>query len=152
MTVSSRFRVLSSRFVFTFACVVTLALTIPAPAHAQQAATTPFTDGIADASSLERVVNGRIARARQLLESMLAVKGPRTVANTLAPYDDLLGELFTAGGQVGVMAELHPDAATRETAEKLELAVNSLLDEIPLRPDVHAALSGIDLRGADAAS
>ena len=110
-------------FRFGSARAVALALALAAaclaPAHAQQTDTNPFTAGITDATSLERVVNGRIARGRRLLESMLAVKGPRTVANTLAPYDDLLGELFAAGGQVGVMAELHPDAATREMAEKL---------------------------------
>jgi len=143
-------------FRFGSARAVALALALAAaclaPAHAQQTDTNPFTAGITDATSLERVVNGRIARGRRLLESMLAVKGPRTVANTLAPYDDLLGELFAAGGQVGVMAELHPDAATREMAEKLELSVNSLIDEIPLRPDVYAALNAVDLRGANAAT
>ena len=91
-----------------------------------------------------------MARARTLLESMLAVKGQRTVANTLEPYDELLGELFTAGGQVAVMAELHPDEATRDAAEESERSVNALLDEIPLRPDVYAALNAIDLRGVDA--
>ncbi len=124
----------------------------PIPALAQQASTAPFTAGIADAASLKRVVDARLSRARQLLDSMLAVKGTRTLANTLEPYDELLGELFTAGGQVAVMAELHPDADTREMAEELELEVNSLLDEIPLRPDIYAALNEIDLRRADAAS
>lgn len=114
--------------------------------------TTPFTEGVTDAASLKRVVDARVARARALLDSMLALKGARTVANTLAPYDELLDELFTASGQVGIMAELHPDAATRDTAEELDRSVNAFLDEIPLRTDVYAALNAIDLRGADAGS
>ena len=81
---------------------------------------------------------------------MLAVTGARTVANTLAPYDELLDELFTASGQVGIMAELHPDPATREMAEDLDRTVSAFLDEIPLRTDVFAALNAIDLRRADA--
>ena len=119
-------------------------------ATAQQAETTPFTTGITDAASLTRVVDTRISRARMLLDSMLAVKGARTVANTLAPYDELLDELSTASGQVGIMAALHPDAATRDAADELDRAVNALLDEIPLRTDVYEALKAIDLRGADA--
>ena len=120
------------------------------PSAAQGVAVAPFTAGITDAASLTRVVDARVTRARQLLDAMLAVTGQRTVANTLEPYDELLGELFTAGGQVGVMAELHPDAATRETAEELERSVNALLDGIPLRTDVYEALKAVDVRRADA--
>ena len=130
--------------------VVALALAAAGLAPAQQPVSTPFTDGITDAASLKRVVDARMARARTLLDSMLAVKGPRTVANTLAPYDELIDQLFTASGQAGIMAELHPDAATREMADELDRSVNAFLDEIPLRTDVHAALKAIDLRRADA--
>ena len=125
-------------------------LLIAGPVAAQEAATTPFTDGVTDAASLKRVVDARLTRARTLLDAMLAVTGARTVANTLAPYDELLDELFTASGQVGIMAELHPDPATREMAEDLDRTVSAFLDEIPLRTDVFAALNAIDLRRADA--
>jgi thimet oligopeptidase len=121
-------------------------------AQPQQPSTTPFTTGITNAASLTRGVDARIARARTLLDSMLAVTGARTVANTLAPYDELLDELNTASGQVSVMMDLHPDAAVRQTAEELDRAVSAMLDEIPLRTDVHAALKAIDLRRADAAT
>ena len=113
---------------------------------------TPFTEGITDAASLKRVVDARVARARTLLDSMLAVKGTRTVANTLEPYDELQNELFTASGVVGIMAELHPDAATRDMAEELDRSVNAFLDEIPLRTDAYAALKAIDVRRVDAAT
>ena len=84
------------------------------PAPAQQAPTTPFTSGITDAVSLKKAIDARMGRANGLLDSMLAVKGPRTVANTLEPYDQLLDELNTASGQVTVMMDLHPDAAVRD--------------------------------------
>jgi thimet oligopeptidase len=119
------------------------------PAPAQQAATTPFTSGITDDASLKRAIDERISRARTLLEAMLAVKGPRTVDNTLAPYDELLDELNTASGQVGIMMDLHPDAAVRQVAEDLDRAVSALLDAIPLRTDVYAAMKAIDVRRAD---
>src|SRR5687767_12228373 len=79
------------------------------PAVAQDAPTAPFTQGISDAESLTRIVDARIARARRLLEAMLGVKGARTVGNTLVRYDELLGELYTAGAQARVMAALHSD-------------------------------------------
>jgi thimet oligopeptidase len=131
---------------------ITLALLLLAlaPVAAQDAATTPFTAGITDAASLKRVVEAKISRAHQLLETMIAGKGARTVANTLAPYDELLSELFVADGQSRAMAALHPDADMRRTAEELNRTVAALSDEIPLRTDVYAALKAIDLRRADA--
>jgi thimet oligopeptidase len=129
-----------------------LLLLFVAQAAAQQAATTPFTTGITDAASLKRAVDARVSRARTLLDSMLAAKEPRTVANTLVPYDELLEELNTASGQVTVMMDLHPDAAVRQAAEDLDRVVSTLLDEIPLRTDVYAALKALDLGRADAAT
>jgi thimet oligopeptidase len=122
------------------------------PASGQQAASTPFTNGITDAASLKRAIDERVARARTLLDAMLAVKGSRTTANTLAPYDELLEELNTASGQVTVMMDLHPDADVREAAEDLDRTVSAFLDELPLRTDVFAALKAIDLRRVDAAA
>ena len=134
--------------------VAALLLLLPAvtPAAAQQPASAPFTTGITDPPSLKRVVDASLARARTLLDQMLAVKGPRTVSNTLEPYDTLIGELFTAGGQVAVMAELHPDPAVRDSADELDRTVNAFADEIPLRADVYAALKAIDLTRADEAT
>ena len=120
------------------------------PAVAQDAATAPFTQGITDPASLTRVVDRRVARARQLLDTVLAVKGPRTVANTLTPYDELLGELFTAGSQARVMSALHPDEPMRRAGEELNRVVSAFAAEIPLRADVYAALKGVDVTRADA--
>src|SRR5688500_4066048 len=127
-----------------------LVFTLAVPAMAQDPAEAPFTEGISDAASLKRVVDARIARARRLLDGVLAVTGTRTIANTLTPYDDLLGELYTAGSQARVMAALHPDEPMRRAGEDLNRAVSALAAEIPLRADVYAALKGIDVRRADA--
>src|SRR5688572_7865272 len=120
------------------------------PAVAQDAATTPFTQGLTDPAALTRVVDRRVGRARQLLDAVLAVKGPRTIANTLTPYDELLGELFTAGSQARVMSALHPDEAMRRAGEELNRVVSAFAVEIPLRADVYAALKGVDVTRADA--
>jgi thimet oligopeptidase len=134
------------------ALALAFVLSAAVAAPAQQAPTPPFTSGITDAGSLKRAIDERISRARTLLDALLAVKGARTVANTLAPYDELLDELNTASGQVAIMMDLHPDAAVRQAAEDLDRAVSGLLDEIPLRTDVYAALKAVDVRRADAAT
>lgn len=122
--------------------------------HVQSAppavANPPFTQGITDADSLKGVVDARVAHARALLDQMLAVTGTRTPANTLTPYDDLLGELHVAASQARIMAALHPDEAVRKMGEELNRTVNALSAEITLRPDVYAAISAIDLQPADA--
>jgi thimet oligopeptidase len=120
-----------------------------APAAAQAPASTPFTHGITDATSLKSAGDGRLARARRLLDQLLAVKGARTVANTLMPYDELSGELFSAASHGRVMAALHPDDGMRRTGEELNRAASAFASEITLRADVYAALKAVDTRGVD---
>ena len=111
-----------------------------------------FAQGITDAASLRQIVEARVARARTLLDAMMAVTGPRTVANTLTPYDELSGELATAGGQARVMSALHPDEAVRKMGDELNRTVSALGAEIQLRPDIYAGLAAIDRTSVDAAT
>ena len=134
---------------FRHAFLVILLFVATGPASAQDAPAAPFTTGIADPASLTRVVEARVARARQLLDALVAVKGARSVANTLAPYDELSGELFTAAAQASVMAALHPDEAMRKAGEVLNRTASALSSEIMLRADVYDALAGIETRRLD---
>lgn len=121
----------------------------PSPAPAREPADAPFTAGLSDPESLTRVVEGRLRRSRQLIEQMLAVQGARTVSNTLAPYDEMWGELFTAAAEAQVIAALHPDEAMRTAGSALNRTASAAAAEIQLRRDVYEALHGIDLRRAD---
>jgi thimet oligopeptidase len=122
------------------------------PARAQDVAPAPFTAGISTPETFKAVVDTRIGRARELLNTLLAVTERRTVANTLQPYDDMWGELFAARGQASVFTSNHPDERMRKMGEELNRGVSALIAEIPLRPDIYAALNGIDLSQADAAT
>jgi thimet oligopeptidase len=126
-----------------------LLLAAAAPAAGQTPAVAPFTQGVTDAPSLKSAIDARLARARQLLEQLLAVQGARTVANTLAPYDELSGELFSASSHAQVMAALHPDESMRRTGEELNRAASAFASEITLRADVYAALKAVDTGAAD---
>jgi thimet oligopeptidase len=121
---------------------------LPASAEPPDA---PFTAGILSSpESLTRGVEARLARAQRLLAEMLAVSGRRTVANTLAPYDEMWGELFTAGTTAQVIAALSPDDAMRSAGDALNRKAAAAAADVPLRPDVYEALAGIQLRGVDA--
>jgi thimet oligopeptidase len=122
------------------------------PARAQGLDTAPFTAGIGTPESFKAGVDGRVARARGLLDALLAVKGPRTIDNTLAPYDAMWGELFTARGQASTFTANHPDERMRKLGEELNRSVSTVIAEIPLRPDLYEALRAIDLSGADAST
>jgi thimet oligopeptidase len=110
---------------------------------------TPFISGISDPDSLTRETDARITHARALLDAMLAVKGRRTLANTLRPYDDMLAELDTAATAGRVLAAVHPDASMRRAGEQANRTANAFQDEIRLRPDVYEAIRAIDRHGAN---
>jgi len=138
--------------VFAWLLAGTLVAQAPATAGLDQPEPpdAPFTAGLSDASSLVSLVDGRIARARRALDSMLAVRGPRTIENTLRPYDDMLAELDTADSAAGLMAAVHPDEAMRRAGDDLDRKVVGILAEIELRTDVYDALSALRPEGLDA--
>jgi len=120
------------------------------PASAREAADSSFFAGITDAASLQQAVGARLARAQALFDDLLDVEGQRTVANTLAPFDELSDELQTAGGLAALMAAVHPDEAVRRRGDELQRTVEALESDITLRPDLYRALRRIRLDGADA--
>lgn len=119
------------------------------PAAAQQA---PFTAGLSTPEALKAAVDGALGRARGRLDGMLAVKGTRTVENTLAAYDDMWGDIAIASGTASVFTSNHPDGRMRKMGEDLNRTISAFASAITLRPDVYNALRAIDLRSADAAT
>ena len=129
-------------------------ITAQGPAPASSAPTrepldSSFTAGVIDVASLQKAVDARLARAERLLQDLLAVKGPRTIANTLEPYDELLEEIRTASGLAGLVAQVHPDEAMRKAGSDLERKADALDAETSLRTDVFRALQELRLDGAD---
>ena len=76
-----------------------LAATLAAPLDPPDTENAPFWTGHPDAAAFERALEGRLARARMIIERLVTVAGQRTVANTLAPYDHLMRELDRAGSE-----------------------------------------------------
>src|SRR5258705_203891 len=82
---------------------------LASPVFAQTGATsTPFWTGMTDRPAFERAMDARLANARVVLDKMLAVKGARTIDNTLRLYDDVLLELDAVGSQAQLVQSVHP--------------------------------------------
>src|SRR2546421_12269069 len=58
----------------------------------------PFYAGLDTPESFNKQAELHLAKARQALDRMLAVKGRRTAENTLRPYDDITLEIEAVGG------------------------------------------------------
>jgi thimet oligopeptidase len=110
----------------------------------------PFWAAKPDAAAFDKTMNERLARAQQILDRMLSVKGKRNLENTLRPYDDILVELDSAGSQAALIEEVHPDKAMRETAQKVTQRVSAFGTELSLNRAVYDALAALDISRADA--
>ncbi len=109
----------------------------------------PFWTGQPDAAELANRTDARLALAKRALDQLVAVTGKRTVANTLAPYDEILRQLDMAGSQDGVIAEVHPDSSVRSAAEDGSQRLSAFGTALSINRDVYNALAAVDTSSAD---
>src|SRR6185295_18181492 len=109
-----------------------------------------FWTGTPDAAAFNRSMDARLAYARQLLVTLVAVKGARTIDNTLRVFDDIQLELDAVGQQAQLIQSVHPDATLRDAAEKQSQKVSALGTELSLNRDVFDAINALDVSSADA--
>ncbi len=114
------------------------------------AADVPFWTGQPNAVEFAGIQNRRLARARAAIDRLGAVKGKRTIENTLRAYDDALLEWDAVASQSGLMSEVHPDSAIRDSAEKSAQRASAFLTGLQLNRKVYDALAALDVKGADA--
>src|SRR5262249_46215452 len=112
-------------------------------------ATAPFWTGMSSAAGFQRAMDGRLAHARGLLERLVAAKGPRTIDNTLHPFDDIQLELDAVAQQAQLIQSVHPDTTTREVAEKVSQRASALNTEVSLNRGVYDAITALDVSRAD---
>jgi len=139
-------------FLFVAALVSALsASALASTARAETAATNaPFWTGMTDPAAFDGAMDARIARTRTLLTTLVGVKGPRSIDNTLRLYDDMLLELDAVSSQAQLIQSVHPDERMRQTAEKISQKASALGTEISLNRGVFDALSAVDASHADA--
>jgi thimet oligopeptidase len=105
-----------------------------------------------DAAAFEKSANERITSAQAAIARIVANHGPKTIANTLAPYDDAYEQLQIATNVATLMSQVQPDAAYRERAGAMQAKVAGVASALSLNRQVYEALSVLDLSQADAAT
>lgn len=88
-----------------------------------------------------------LATARSELQTLLAVTGPRTEADTLGPYQRLQLALSNAGHRAGLLSEVHPDRPLREAAEAGVQEISAYATELSLHRGLYQALVSVSLEG-----
>jgi thimet oligopeptidase len=136
------------------ALFVALTGSFPNHAAAQQPAAEPHHAWVAGntPAALDAWMNARLDAEKADLEKLIAVSGPRTVENTLRPYDDALNELAIANNNAFLMYSLADTAPLRDKGQALTAKVSSALTDLALNQKVYRALAAIPLPANDPAT
>jgi thimet oligopeptidase len=105
-----------------------------------------------DPATFEKRVNEQLDLAQKSIDQVIAVSGPRTVENTLAPYDNAVLYLDTAAYQSGLMQIVNPDSAIRDRAQKMVEKVSAVATTLALNQGIYRALSQLDVSKANPAT
>jgi|SRR5579871_739159 len=102
-----------------------------------------------DIASFEKIESDRLAVAQAAIDKLVAVKGPRTIENTLVPFDEATRQVNSAAYFAMLMEQVHPDAAFRDHATRMLTKAAAVQTAINLNHEVYSALASLDLSQAD---
>jgi thimet oligopeptidase len=105
-----------------------------------------------DPAGLEAWVNQRLDEEKADVEKLIAAAGPRTVENTLRPFDDAQNQLALAGNNAYLLYSLADAAPLRDKGQALAAKVSSAATELSLNPKVYSALAAVPLPTDDLAT
>ena len=105
-----------------------------------------------DIAAFEKIENERLAAAQRSIDTIVAVKGPRTIENSLAPYDEASTQLNTANYFARLMQAVHPSADYRDHATAMVGKTSAAMVALSLNREVYHALASLDLSSVDAAT
>lgn len=137
-----------------FARALALAIFVTATAWAQEMPKSqpPLWSAKPDIAAFEKIENGRLAAAQAAIDQIVGVNEPRTIENTLVPYDEAIRQINTAIYFSTLMQQVHPDADFRDQATAMTTKVSGAATALSLNPDVYHALVSLDLSSADPAT
>ena len=119
------------------------------PAKQDVSAQAPLWNAKPDVAAFEKIENDHLASAQKLIDELVAVKGSRTVENSLTLYDEAIRHFNSAYYFSGLMEHVNPDKAFRDKAAEMTRKTSAAVTAMSLNQDVYKALSGIDLSKAD---
>ena len=88
--------------------------------------------------------------AKSFYDRLMAVEGPRTIENTLVPYNHMNMHLEASLSECSLLYNVHPAEAVRKMAEKGEQQVAQRVTELSLDRDLYEAIKSVDIADADA--
>src|ERR1022692_4227805 len=105
-----------------------------------------------DLAAFETIETDRLDAGQRAIDTLVAAKGPRTIENTLVPFDEAVHQINSAAYLAQLMQQVHPDATFRDHATAMLTKASAAQTAISLNRDVYAALAALDLSKADAAT
>jgi len=96
-----------------------------------------------DPAALATWVHRRMHNADEQVARLVAVKGARTIANTLRPYDDANNQLFLAQAQAQVLYGVGATKALRDKAQALTQEASDAATALSLNQAVYRALAAL---------
>src|SRR5229473_3336549 len=105
-----------------------------------------------DVNAFEKIENDRLNAAQRSIDKIVAVKGAKTIGNTLSNYDEALRQINAALYFSSLMEAVHPDAAFRDRATAMTRKVSVVQTALSLNRGVYQALAAIPISHADAAT
>jgi len=90
-----------------------------------------------------------LAKARKVLDRIVKTHGPRTVENTLAPFNELSNLVSQVALQSQLLFNAHTVAAVRDAANKAYLAADSFATELSLNRPLYEAFSALNVTRKD---
>lgn len=132
--------------------VVLLTLALIASAKEPQKDQPPIWSAKPDIAAFEKLEAGRLIAAQHAIDQIVAVHGPRTVENTLVPYDEAIRQLNAAIYFSSLMQQVHPDVKFRDHATTMTTRVSSAQTALSLNRNVYKALAALDISKADPAT
>lgn len=108
--------------------------------------------GKLNAANEEGWAGAHLTQEQKYIDELLTVKGPRTIENTLRPFDNAQNELALAGFQSYLMNALAPEKEARDAGEAMAQKVQEASNSLALNQDVYKALAAVNVSAADPAT
>jgi len=105
-----------------------------------------------EVAGFEKTENDRLAAAQRAIDQVLAVKGARTIENTLVPFDEAVQRINSTLYFSGLMEAVHPDATFRDHATAMTRKGNAVQTAVNLNREIYQALAALDLSHTDPAT
>jgi thimet oligopeptidase len=105
-----------------------------------------------DVAAFEKIVDGRLAGANGAITQLTAYKGPRTIDNTVGPFDEAVRQINAALYFSALMQQVHPEEKFRDAATEMVRKASAAQTDLSLNRAVYDALASLDVSKADAAT